>query len=282
MKSTLECIPCLIRQSLEATSCSFKDEALRENAVRKVTRLIADIDFRSTPPETARDIHRLLRAESGVADPYKQIKDRFNALALKLIPRFRAVIRESADPLLDAVRLAIAGNVIDSGAKTSLSEDEVETAMNRAFETELHGDFDSFRAKVLNADSILYLTDNAGEIVFDGPLIELLPGNVTVAVRGFPVINDATIEDALTAGIDSAADIISNGSDAPGTILADCSEEFISLFHSTDLVIAKGQGNYETLSDCGRPVSFLFKVKCPVIADHTGLKPGTHAILSDN
>ena len=138
-------------------------------------------------------------------------------------------------------------------------------------------DFDN---AVANAQRILYLTDNAGEIVFDRLLIEQLePAQVTVAVRGRPIINDATLADARAVGLHELVEIIDNGSDAPGTLLDDCSQEFKRRFRAADLIIAKGQGNYETLSQERRNIYFLFKAKCSVIAEHAGVALGTHVLL---
>jgi len=128
-----------------------------------------------------------------------------------------------------------------------------------------------FSRAIAAAERILYLADNAGEIVFDRLLIERLPTEkVTVAVRGLPVINDATLIDAEYAGITELVEVIDNGSDAPGTILEDCSEAFLERFHAADLIISKGQGNYETLSQVHKDIYFLLKVKCPVVARDVG------------
>jgi uncharacterized protein with ATP-grasp and redox domains len=136
-----------------------------------------------------------------------------------------------------------------------------------------------FAQAVEEAEDILYLTDNAGEVVFDRLLLEQLPRKkVTVAVRGKPVINDATMEDAEYVGLAEVARIIDNGSDAPGTILSDCSDTFRRRFERADLIISKGQGNYETLADCPRPIYFLLQVKCPIIARDLNCQVGT-AIL---
>jgi len=178
-----------------------------------------------------------------------------------------------------ATRLAIAGNVIDLGAKADLKEDDARTAVARSMEEPFHGDLDAFRRAVESAERILYLGDNAGEIVFDRLLIEQLsPRPVVFAVRGVPVINDATVHDALQAGLQNLVEVIDNGSDAPGTVLADCSEEFRRRFHDADLIVSKGQGNFETLFGETAPIFFLFKVKCPVVALHTGLPVGTHVL----
>jgi uncharacterized protein with ATP-grasp and redox domains len=127
------------------------------------------------------------------------------------------------------------------------------------------------------------LTDNAGEIVFDRFLIEQLPfDRVTVVVRGFPVINDATIADAETAGLTDIVEVMTNGSDAPGTILDDCSEEFRTRFAEADLIIAKGQGNYETLRECLRPIFFLLRVKCPLVANDLDCPVGSMVLRPSN
>jgi uncharacterized protein with ATP-grasp and redox domains len=135
--------------------------------------------------------------------------------------------------------------------------------------------FEDFGKAVNESESILYLADNAGEIVFDRLLIEQMPTEkVTVAVKGSPVINDATIEDAIHAGLPQIVDVIENGSDAPGTILENCSQAFRDHFAKADLVVAKGQGNYETLSDVNKNIFFILKAKCPVISRNIGCEVG--------
>jgi uncharacterized protein with ATP-grasp and redox domains len=134
---------------------------------------------------------------------------------------------------------------------------------------------EAFRNAVSQAERILYLTDNAGEIVLDRLLIEQLPTEqVTVAVKGAPVINDATMEDALLAGLPRIVEVIDNGSDAPGTILEACSQAFRERFEDADLIVSKGQGNYETLSDSDKNIFFILKAKCPVIAKDLGCEVG--------
>ena len=146
--------------------------------------------------------------------------------------------------------------------------------------TDAYGDFARFKSEVDEAREILYLADNAGEIAIDRLLIEELgPERVTLAVRGSAVINDATIDDARAVGLHELVRVIDSGSDAPGTILEDCSVELRERFRTADLIVSKGQGNFETLSDIDTDIFFLLKVKCPVIATHIGLPPGTHALV---
>lgn len=280
MRSSLECLPCLVRQAVESARRVIADDAACAEALRGVMGHIASMDYSLSPPVLAQSMHRVIRAANGGADPYRAEKARFNAMALALLPSFEGRIARDPDPFFAAVRLAIAGNVIDLGAKGDLGEDEAFTALESAFDAPLAGDACALREAADRAARILYLADNAGEIVLDVPLLRRLPaGRVTVAVRGFPVINDATMEDAIAAGIPEIAPVIDNGSDAPGTILADCSDAFREAFAGADLVIAKGQGNYETLCDGPGNIFFLFKVKCAVVARHSGFEMGTHAVV---
>ena len=183
---------------------------------------------------------------------------------------------DSSDPLQTAIRLAIAGNVIDYGVRSDLTDEQVRSAIAWSLEAPLEPEaLEALRAEILSAGSILYLADNAGEIVCDRLLLELLPlERVVLAVKGSPVINDATRADAVAAGLTELVQVVDNGSDVPGTILSRCSESFRRSFHEADLVIAKGQGNYETLSDADRRVYLLFKAKCPVIARDVGREVG--------
>ncbi len=200
-------------------------------------------------------------------------------MALHLLPGLRAQVEDSNDPLMTAAHLAVAGNIIDLGAKSGLNEHEIHDAIRHAAEQPLEGDLEEFRREAERAEKILYLADNCGEIVFDTLLVEQLGAKrVTVAVRGMPIINDATLVDAQTAGLTDLVRVIGNGSDAPGTLLDDCSDEFKTAFETADLIISKGQGNFETLSDCGRTIFFLFKAKCPVVADSVNLPIGTHVL----
>jgi uncharacterized protein with ATP-grasp and redox domains len=280
MITSLDCVPCFARQALDAARAASADPLLHERILRDVLGMIAAGDLNQPPPAFAQRMHRRLRELTGVPDPYRAEKDHSNHLALELLPDLSARISTAADPFKPAVRFAAAGNIIDLAAKTGISECDIKSAIESAVTEPFVGDLSSFHAATAAASSILYLTDNAGEIVFDRLLIEQLPaGRVTVVVRGAPVINDATKADAEAAGLDQIAEIIDNGSDAPGTVLEDCSTEFRKRFESADVIIAKGQGNYETLSNTHRSIFFLLKIKCPVVALRTGIAVGTQALI---
>ena len=275
MKTFFDCIPCLIQQSLSAVRLVTEDERIHEQVLREVLQSAGRMDLRRPPAALAQAVHRRIRELCRNEDPYRASKVRFNRLALDLLPDFRRRVEESPDPWDAAVRLAIAGNVMDLGVKGGLGEAEIRDALDRSLQEPLHGSTAEFAAAVQRARSILYLTDNAGEIVFDRLLIEHMPREkVTVAVRGSPVINDATLEDAEEAGLFDLVPVIDNGSDAPGTVLHDCHEAFQRRFTDADLIIAKGQGNYETLTEASANIYFLLRVKCPVIARDIGCPVG--------
>jgi uncharacterized protein with ATP-grasp and redox domains len=268
MQVYLDCIPCFLRQTLDAVRFVTNDEAIHERVVRHVLELVSHTDARQTPPAIGQQIHRVIRQTTGNPDPYRQRKHDSNTLALGLYPQMKSLIRGSANPLETAMRLAIAGNIIDFGLYGSLGSADVAKAIEGALVNGWNaGCLEEFAQAVDVAHEILYIGDNAGEIVFDRLLIEELPQEkVTFAVRGSPILNDATREDAQTVGLTRLVEVIENGSDAPGTILEDCSAGFRERFARSDLIIAKGQGNYECLNELDKDVFFILMAKCPVIA----------------
>ena len=275
MKTFLDCVPCFVRQALDSVRLVTDDETIHEAVLRNVLHLAGEMDLRQSPPAMGQHIHRHIRKLTGIHDPYREIKDRFNHIAMGLLPELKKRVQNSSYPLETAVRLAIAGNIIDFGVSSQLDESHIHDAIQHALTAPLNGTMEEFASAVQNARNILYLADNAGEIVFDRLLLEQLPTQkITVVVKGSPVINDATMIDAEMTGVTEIVDVIDNGSDAPGTIIDSCSESFQKRFASSDLILAKGQGNYETLSDVDKDIFFVLKAKCSVIAEHIGCSVG--------
>jgi uncharacterized protein with ATP-grasp and redox domains len=276
MQIYLDCIPCFVRQALDSARLVTDNKQIHEKVVREVLRLAADLDMSQSPPAIGQQIHRLIRKLIDNKDPYRDVKRRFNRLALQLCSELEKRIRKSEYPLETAVRLAIAGNIIDLGVKTSIKESDIEGIIRDCLTVDFDNQqIEQFRNAVNQAEKILYLADNAGEIVFDRLLIEQLPlEKVTIVVKGEPVINDATIEDAEFAGLTEMVEVIDNGSDVPGTILETCSQTFRDRFEDADVIVAKGQGNYETLSCIDKNIFFILKAKCPVIAGDLGCEVG--------
>jgi uncharacterized protein with ATP-grasp and redox domains len=256
------------------------DVNLQEHVVRETLRLAADIPFDLPPPWMGKRIHRLLRETVRDPDPYRDVKRDSTRLAQALYPDLKRRVRTSTDRFAIALRLAIAGNIIDFGCRTHIRDSEIYQSIEDTLKEPLdEAAIETLRHRIAEAHDILYLADNAGEIVFDRLLIEELPtARTTVVVRGGPVINDATREDAVAAGLTARVRVIDNGSDVPGTILESCSSTFQARFARSDLIIAKGQGNYETLNDQDADIFFLLKAKCPVIARHIGCDAGSSVV----
>jgi len=290
MKTYLDCIPCFYRQALDAARIAGTDEIKQKQIVDIISRLIPDFPLEASPPEMGREIYSLVGKISGVKDPFKEIKENSNKFALKLYPELKQEINNSEDRLLTAVKLSIIGNIIDYGAKNSLDvPKEIDYLFQGNFIINNENNSTTFKykqfKKALNkVNNIIYLADNAGEVVFDRllieELVEELGKEVIYVVKGKPIINDALIEDALFCGINKAAKITSSGSDAPGTILKYCSPEFMELYQEAELIISKGQGNYESLSEEDKSIFFLFKAKCPVIAKDIGCEVGDMVLIS--
>jgi len=275
MRTHIECFPCFVRQTVIALAQLTDDPAVHERIVKEVLSVMLHADTGKPPAYTTTFIHRLIRDRLG-QDPFEKVKDTYNNLALGLYPGLKDEIRKSRDPLRTAARLAISGNVIDFGIFTSI---DIDNSIRRSLGSRIGvDDYAAFSESVSEADDILYLLDNAGEIVFDRLLIEELAASgkkVTAVVKGSPVLNDATIVDAVQAGLTDICNIIDNGSDAVGTILEWTAPEFRRQYHAAGLIISKGQGNFETLIGNEKKTYFLFQSKCDVVSKELGLSPGS-------
>ena len=277
MRTYLDCFPCFVRQALDAARFATDDEQIHTRVVQEVLHLAARMDTHRPPPVIGQHVHRLIRKITGQEDPYDEQKRRSNELALRLYAELEQDVDEAADPLEAAVRLAIAGNILDFGVNSTLDYAQAEQVINSPHWTRTSTDRNCLpsRTAVAQAHDILYLGDNAGEVVFDRVLIERLPyDKVTFVVKESPVINDATMADAEAAGLTDLVEVITNGSDGPGTILPTCSPQFRQRFAQADLIVAKGQGNYESLSEVDKSILFILKAKCPVIARDLGCTIG--------
>ena len=272
MKAYTDCIPCFLDQALRAGRIATNDEKKIKELVDEAGVILRDIPFESTPPEIGRLIYEKVREITGNFDPYKKIKSESTKEALTLYPSLKKMVQDSNHQLLTAIRIAIAGNVIDFGVNRVFN---IEEAIDEILEKDFAiCDYDKFKEDLIKTDEILYIGDNAGECVFDRILIEEMKKPVTYVVRDMPVINDATYEDAIQAGIDNVATILSSGTNAPGTLLKTCNTEFMKAYRNSKFIISKGQGNYEALSDERRRIFFLLKAKCHVIANDIGVDEG--------
>ncbi|MGE4587528.1 MAG: DUF89 domain-containing protein [Mangrovibacterium sp.] len=267
----INCFHCLIEQ---ANKLLLKYQLPEEEGHKILSRFRFYIERNRekelSAPEASGFLHREIKKRICADDLYKQEKDFYNRLLMDYEPKIRQEISRSKDPFLLALRYSLAGNVIDFGPPKSF---DLGKALREAASKELAvDDAELLRDELNKADTVLYLGDNAGEIVLDKLFIEQInhPGLV-FATRGQPVINDVTMEDARQVGMDRLVPVISNGYDVPSTLPGQCSLQFQELFQRADLIISKGQGNLEGLIDNNeKKIFFLLMVKCRVIGERIG------------
>lgn len=274
MKTYLDCIPCFVRQALEAAKMATDNKTKQEKALKKVLSELGKTSLEGKiPSDISHKIHHIVRKVTENSDPYKKLKDEYNRKALGMYSRLKQKVTKSNDRLLTATKLAIAGNIIDFGPGSKFDlEKTVEEVLIQDFAI---NHFNRFRKALQKSENIVYLGDNTGEIVFDRILLEELKDKeITFVVKGGLIINDATIEDAKLVGIYKLAQIITVSNGEPDTGPERNSDEFINLLKSADVIISKGQGNYEVLSEVNASIFFLLKVKCLVIARDIGAKIG--------
>lgn len=272
-----ECYPCFLRQAYSTLKLITQDEEVQEALLKEIMGELAQYKGEDPPPKVSQIVYGTIAQRLGVTDPYRKKKQECNRMALELYPHLKEMVRKAPDPLLMGVKVAIAGNIIDFGVGRTF-ELETGEALEKLDLVVSH--YARFREDLERARRILYIGDNAGEIVFDRVLIEEMEGKeVTFAVRSAPIINDVTLEDAKEVGMDQVARVIESGSRVPGTFLEESTPEFRALFFDADMVISKGQGNFETLEDAPRPIYFLFRAKCDVVAQLLGVEMGSTLLI---
>ncbi|MGE0077129.1 MAG: DUF89 domain-containing protein [Bacteroidales bacterium] len=236
----------------------------------------------SSSPEIQRELNRRFCIISGIDDLFKDEKVKSNHIAIELYRDWKPQVANSKNPFDQALRLSIAGNIMDYGANNDF---DLMSAIRRVMFARFAIDHSKqLQNKIKEAKSILYLGDNAGEIVFDKLFIETINHpNVTYAVRGGFALNDVTLSDSSEVDINSVAKVIENGFDAPSTVLSKCSQEFLDVYNSADLIISKGQGNLEGLiKENDSRIYFLLMVKCNVIADLLNVAKGSFIVYNPN
>ncbi|WP_207259563.1 ARMT1-like domain-containing protein [Desulfovibrio sp. Huiquan2017] len=282
MDTALECMPCFKRMAIrEARIACPNDPALREEIVARWEALLPQLDMDEPPPAIARRLAELVRDISGCTDLYAEDKRAANAFVLGLLPSLEERVearRSSGDPLSLALELAIIGNYIDRGVELDF---DLEKELAHVAESVSPEVLNAFRKRVEPGASVLILGDNTGEIVLDTLLVRELTRlgcEVTYAVRSRPVLNDATMDDAVAVGMTALCPVVESGVDTPGTVLSRCTPSFIERMRASDVILSKGQGNFEALDGVWPGVFCAFKVKCPRIARKTGLRFGASAL----
>lgn len=277
MKVSRECIHCLARQAVEIAEEATGNVSMQEEIIKRSLKELAEMDFNETAPEIAYRMHRHARELTGVFDPYARLKAEYNEIAEEICGRIieEKWLEKAEDPFDMACRLAIAGNIIDFSVGLKLEPSDIVSSVEESIRHEIFGTgTKALREAAEKANSIMLIADNSGEIIFDKFLLQKLPADkVTYAVKGGPIVNDATLEDAISTGIVDLVRVIDNGHSAQGTILKDCSSAFRSEFNRADLVICKGQANFETLSDIkDKTIFYMLRAKCSSVASAIGCK----------
>ncbi|MFP4664712.1 MAG: damage-control phosphatase ARMT1 family protein [Bacteroidales bacterium] len=274
-----DCMLCQLKSISRHIKTVSISETDRLEIIREFLAYLSSVDKNTTNPEMAAQLNRLIAAHHPEKEIYRREKEKFNQAMLDLYDTWHHKATQSDNPLHTAMKLAIAGNIIDFGPDHEFNAEDV---INSVLESDLAvDDSNDMFDDISKAKNILYLADNAGEIVMDRLFISLIshPG-LKVAVRGKPVLNDVVMEDARYVGIDKLVPVINNGTDIPSTVLKKCSPEFMEAYNKADLIISKGQGNLEGLiSERDKNIYFLFTVKCDAIAKLTSTQKGNFVVM---
>jgi len=282
MRAKISCIPCYLKQALSAIKEVEKEPHRQREILNQIAKLLPELSLSETPAGNStivlREVCRLLND----SDPFARLKAHYNQLALSLYPKLKKMVEKSSDPLDAALKIAVAGNIIDLGIlKIKNLEGEIEEVLSQGFTIDHRKEF---KKDLSCINKILYIGDNAGEIVFDKVFIEELKRrnkDVIFVVRGKAVLNDVTIEDAKEVSMDEVAEVVENGSSWIGTQLNTCSLQFRRLFSQSELIISKGQANLETLNEEKGNIYFILRAKCEEIAAELIVQLGDIVIASN-
>ncbi|WP_238134177.1 damage-control phosphatase ARMT1 family protein [Calderihabitans maritimus] len=281
----LECIPCYLKQALSALKQTSLSQEKKKQLLLQLAPLVAELRDDCTPAENSSYIlHRLIEL-SEINDPFATAKRISNRQAQRLEPYLGNLLRTAEDPLEEAIKISVAGNVVDLG----IQEDyDLQASLKQALSVPFaRFDYNQFQEVLNKAEKVLVLGDNSGEIVFDKFLVAEISGRqkqVFYSVKSAPILNDATLVDAEEVGMTRIARVITTGSNFLGVVPEYCSPEFLKHFKDADLIISKGQANYETLEGtelAGTKTFFLLKAKCPVVATHLGVELGELVFLQN-
>lgn len=271
-----KCLPCVINQAIKVADITGVDK--KEELLREVFSYLSKMDFQSTTPEIIGEVFEMIKRYTNNPDPYKETRNYYNQLFLKLLPEFEQKIQQAENSFQAAVRYAIVGNIIDFNPIHNTLLEDIFDCFEKMDQMEMAiDDSGVLMEDIMAAKTLLYLGDNCGEICMDKIFIKKIKElntdiEISFGVRGKPVVNDSIAEDAYAVGIDAYAEIIDNGDGSLGTVLSRTSDDFKEVYKRADVVIAKGQANYECLSEENKNIYFLLMTKCDVIAKDIGVE----------
>ncbi len=284
MKIAFECYPCMLNSVINMSKIFKTDTETTSRLLSKMMKHLSEINLTKSAPAISKYIQNIVREELGISDPYAELKHEYNELMLNLYPELEERVLSSPNPYLTALKLAIAGNIIDFGANQEI---DIHTTIEKVLDTDFAIDDSSkLKEEFAKARTVLYLGDNCGEIVADKLLIKTLfrelgkPDEFYFSVRGKPILNDATREDAEFVGIDKMVNIIDTNDDAPGVLLENATDEYRKIYNKADVIISKGMGNFESLSEMEDNIYFLLIAKCKLVAGHLGVGKGEAVVTN--
>jgi len=283
MRINSGCDECIAKFLLKVAEDASDSAARKEELHRELKALHQSYFGKKCPPQLAGAIGDLFQRERGELDPFAEVKDRSTELGLELLPELREIVSGTEDPFAAAVRLAIAGNIIDYGATPDFDLAQARDGIMEALRLPVDANaITLLKSRMDQAEKILYVLDNCGEAVLDRLLMEPYREKLLIGVRGRCAQNDVTRREARLSGLDFAP-IVDTGDNSPGVVQERTSELFLRAMEEADLVIAKGQGNFESLEDnVTRPTFFLFRAKCPVIMRYIGAEKNSIQIRTRN
>ena len=283
MNVCLECLPCLGKNAVDAAKRSTSDPVLQKKILADSFRMLAENDYQMPPSCTARKILDIALAYTGAEDIFEQEKQRSNCFAEQLLSGLSEIEAYHEADFESRLRLAVAGNILDFGIYADLDIRQAMEHVKSLFSVPLPADeIKLLRQKMDSAKRIFYILDNCGEAVFDRVFMTPYKDKITLGVRGRAVFNDVTRNDLAGCGLQDWKYVENGSAGIPGTVLSECSEEFQKTYEEADLVIAKGQGNFETMNEYSKPIVFLFLAKCPVVTRLLGCGINSVQILLSN
>lgn len=281
-----ECITCLLKQNLEA----FPETAptdMKLEYMQRVLKLVAEAPGDFGAPALVRDINDIQKEMFGFEKDFSEIKRYFNQVMLEKETVIAEKIQGVQEPLERAIQYTMVGNYIDFGTMNNVNEEQLDTLLNdvEGYQVE-PAEYIALKNDLQSAQKMVYITDNCGEIVLDKLLIKEIKRQFpkiefTVLVRGGAVLNDATMEDAIQVGLTEVARVMGNGSNIAGTCLERLSKEAMQVIDEADVIIAKGQANFETLRMCGRNIYYIFMCKCEMFAAEFQVPKFTGILVND-
>ncbi len=288
MKMHDKCLPCVVNQVIKVANITGMDTKAKEELLREVFAYLSKMDFEITTPEIIGEVFGVIKKHANNPDPYKETRNHYNTLFLKLLPEFEKKIEQAPNAFQLAVRYAIVGNIIDFNPIHNTLLEDIYDCFDKMEQLELAiDDSRMLMEDILSAKVLLYLGDNCGEICMDKLLLKKIKEQnpdvrLLFGVRGEPVVNDSIAEDAYAVGIDEYAEIIDNGDGSLGTVLKRTSTEFKDAYRQADVIIAKGQANYECLSEENKNIYFLLMTKCDVIAKDINVEENKMICMKNN